>query len=284
MTVSLLLKGKAPLYPRAISTLASSGSLPPKGKAPLYPRAISTPASSRRPRQRVSVPVHQAWRHWEHRVPLPYPDVTLPHHWHLDPERIPVSVVSRSARVHADEVSRRRCLLTPEQRQNPAYAADSPNWKLWFAVEHEEQRRRSVRDVQPRGPPLAPPVVRDEDQDVEASYQVVLAVVLHDSEEEELRRADEEAAYHHQLAEAIALSATGNCVVPPPPKPEPTEPREVYQWNGVVSEFVNASPIWLGVTPQQEQAYLEHWRTEHLRAERAEGLRLMELEKEAEKE
>ncbi|KAE8788443.1 VQ motif-containing protein 17 [Hordeum vulgare] len=39
------------------------------------------------------------------------------------------------------------------------------------------------------------------------------------------------------------------------------EPRKVYQWTGVVREFVSAPPIWLGATPQQEQAYLEHWRT-----------------------
>ena len=36
------------------------------------------------------------------------------------------------------------------------------------------------------------------------------------------------------------------------------ESREVYQWTGIIHEFVTAPPIWLGVTPQQEQAYLEH--------------------------
>ncbi|KAE8766666.1 hypothetical protein D1007_62070 [Hordeum vulgare] len=83
--------------------------------------------------------MHQAWWHWEHRVPLPYPDVTLSHDWYLDPKRIPVSAVSRSTWVHAEEVSRRRRLLTTRQRRNPAYAADpSPMWELWFAVEHEE--------------------------------------------------------------------------------------------------------------------------------------------------
>ena len=37
-----------------------------------------------------------------------------------------------------------------------------------------------------------------------------------------------------------------------------------------------------GATALQEQAYLEQWRSVHLQAERAEGLRLMELEKEEE--
>ncbi|KAE8786029.1 hypothetical protein D1007_40211 [Hordeum vulgare] len=96
--------------------------------------------------------------------------------------------------------------------------------------------------------------------------------------------AEEEAAYQLQLAEAIALSAAGNCMVPPPPEPEPALPREVYQWTDVVQEFVSVPPIWLGATPQQEQAFLEHWRSEYLRAERAEGLRLMDLEKEEEEE
>ncbi|KAE8805914.1 hypothetical protein D1007_17913 [Hordeum vulgare] len=104
-----------------------AGGFPNKGKAPLYPRAISPSSSSHQPRQRVSVPVHQARWHWKHRVPFPCPDATPPHGWHMDSERIPVSVVPRSARVHAEEVSCRRRLLTTEQRRDHAYAADSPN-------------------------------------------------------------------------------------------------------------------------------------------------------------
>ncbi|KAE8818022.1 hypothetical protein D1007_04392 [Hordeum vulgare] len=80
-----------------------AGGFPNKGRAPLYPRAISPPPSSHQPRRRVSVLMHQARWHWKHRVSLPYPDVTLPNGWHLDPERILVSVVSQSARVHAEE-------------------------------------------------------------------------------------------------------------------------------------------------------------------------------------
>ncbi|KAE8795085.1 hypothetical protein D1007_30025 [Hordeum vulgare] len=80
---------------------------------------------------------------------LPYPDVTLLHGWHLDPERIPVPAVSRSTRVHAEEVAKQQRLLTTEQRQDTTYAVDSPNWEAWFAVEHEEQSHRGVRQVQP---------------------------------------------------------------------------------------------------------------------------------------
>ncbi|KAE8799667.1 hypothetical protein D1007_24913 [Hordeum vulgare] len=100
---------------------------PNKGKTPLYPRAISPPWSSHQPRQRVSVPVHQARWHSEHRMSLPYPDITLPHGWHMDPERILVPAMPRSVLLHAEEVSRRRCLLTGKQRRDPTYAADSPN-------------------------------------------------------------------------------------------------------------------------------------------------------------
>ncbi|KAE8811217.1 hypothetical protein D1007_11965 [Hordeum vulgare] len=72
--------------------------------------------------------------------------------------------------MHAEEVSRRRRLLTMEQRRDPVYAADSPNWELWFAVEHEEESRRGVREMQPGGPPPPPPVVNDEDQETQSAY------------------------------------------------------------------------------------------------------------------
>ncbi|KAE8788326.1 Pre-mRNA-processing factor 39 [Hordeum vulgare] len=85
--------------------------------------------------------------------------------------------------------------------------------------------------------------------------------------------------------ETIALSAAGDYVVPPPSKTEPTEPqREVYQWISCLREWVSAPPIWLGATPQQEEAYLLHWKLQRLSAERTEGLRQMALEKEAEEE
>ncbi|KAE8794462.1 betaine aldehyde dehydrogenase [Hordeum vulgare] len=85
--------------------------------------------------------------------------------------------------VHAEEVSSRQRLLTSEQQQNPAYAADSPKWELWFAVKHEEQRRRGVHDVQLGGPLPPPLVVSDEDQEVEAAYQAALEAMLRESEE-----------------------------------------------------------------------------------------------------
>ncbi|KAE8790703.1 hypothetical protein D1007_34908 [Hordeum vulgare] len=137
-----------------------AGSSQNKGKSPVYPYATFP-----RRRQCVSVPTDQAQWQWEDHIPLQYLNVTLPHHWHLDLERITVLAVPRA---HAEEVSHRWRQLTPEQRLKPVYAADTPNWEVWFVLEHEEQRRSSLRDVQPGGPPSHPPVVSNEDQDAEA--------------------------------------------------------------------------------------------------------------------
>ena len=61
------------------------------------------------------------------------------------------------------------------------------------------------------------------------------------------------------MAQALALSATGDSVVPPvappsPIKPEPhpepePEPIARFSWNGVVREWVSAPSVWLGTTP-----------------------------------
>ena len=53
-------------------------------------------------------------------------------------------------------------MLTPKQRRDATYATDSPNWARWFAFEHEEARRRGVREVD-RSVPSPPLVVREED-------------------------------------------------------------------------------------------------------------------------
>ncbi|KAE8768693.1 hypothetical protein D1007_59811 [Hordeum vulgare] len=98
--------------------------------------------------------------------------------------------------MHAEEVSRRRRQLALEQRLSPVYAADSSHWEVWFAIEHEKQRRCGMRDMQSGGSLPPPPVVSNEDQEAEAAYQAALADALRKSEEEERRKAeDEDAAY-----------------------------------------------------------------------------------------
>ncbi|KAE8795158.1 Pre-mRNA-processing factor 39 [Hordeum vulgare] len=243
-----------------------------KGKSPVIPfpsEFLPPPPTAARQRvpsdllrvrpsqpQRVNVPVHQVEWHWQHRVPLPYPDATLSHDWHLDPERILVSAVPRSARAHTEEVRCQRALLTPEQRRDPSYATDLSNWARWFAFEHEEARRRDVREVDRTVPP-PPLIIREEDQAPEAAYQADLAVVYQESEEDERRRAaaveHEEEAYEADMA----LSAVGDCVLLPvtpsspvkaEPEPKPS-PIEHYSWTGVVHEWVIAPPVWVGATP-----------------------------------
>ncbi|KAE8821569.1 Nuclear pore complex protein [Hordeum vulgare] len=59
---------------------------------------------------------------------------------------------------------------------------------------------------------------------------------------------------------------------------------EQYVWDEVVHEWVSAPPAWLGATPKQEAAYLEHWRQRRLAEEHAEARQLDELEHEAEAE
>ena len=97
------------------------------------------------------------------------------------------------------------------------------------------------------------------------------------------------------MAQAMAPSVAGDCVVPPvaPPSPprrlakaEPQpeaepEPIERYSWMGVVREWVRASPIWMQATPEQESAYLEHRRQTRLAEERRKGEYLEQLERDA---
>lgn len=168
----------------------------------------------------------------------------------------------------------------------PAYAFDSPAWERWFAFEHEEAKRRGVRDVS-YGSPLPPLVVRDEDKEAEAAYQAELAAVLRESEEERRKVEEEETAYQACMAEAMALSAAGDCVVPPlaPPSPAKAElvptPIERYSWTRMVRKWVSASPVRMGAAEAQEHAYLEQWRQRRLAEERREGEHLEQLKRDA---
>ncbi|KAE8771729.1 hypothetical protein D1007_56382 [Hordeum vulgare] len=136
-----------------------------KGKVPAVSwRVLPQLSSTRLPRQQISVPLHRARWHWEHRFPLPYPDVILPQAYHLYPNMILVRAVPQLAHAHAMEVRHRQQQLMPKQRLNLTYAAHSPDWEVWFAFEHEDQRRCGIRDMRAGTPP--PLVIRDEDQEV----------------------------------------------------------------------------------------------------------------------
>ncbi|KAE8814381.1 hypothetical protein D1007_08450 [Hordeum vulgare] len=252
-------KGKGKLTPVASS---SKVSVPPRRCAP--------------PRECLYIPVHQARWHWQYRQALPYPDVELPHGWHLDTDRIPIPGVQRSVRAHAEEVRRRRALLTPEQRHDPTYATDSPEWEVRFAVEHERERIHDAHFNMATPPP--PPQVKPEEQEDEVAYQATLEEATAYAINESRR---EEDARWVGLEKALALFAAGDCVMPPPPPPPAAEAEarqpHTYQWTGQLQEWVSAPPVWYGCTKEEEQEYLLHYKSLSLAREEAEAAEQMKL-------
>ncbi|KAE8768394.1 hypothetical protein D1007_60133 [Hordeum vulgare] len=145
----------------------------------------------------------------KYRQALPCPDVNLPHGWYLDRDRIPIPAVSWSARAHAEEVCRRRALLTPEQRRDPTFVGDSPEWEVWFAIEHE---RECIHSAQFDTTILAPPPqVKPEEQEEDATYEAALEEATAYAIEES--RPEEDARWVG-LEKVLALSAAGDYVVP----------------------------------------------------------------------
>lgn len=134
---------------------------------------------------------------------------------------------------------------------------------------------------------LPPDVLPEEEEKEEEAYQDALEATMQPALEESRREEDTRC---FSMQEALALSAAGDCVIPPSapplaffpePKPEPQSTEhepEVYQWTSQLREWVSAPPVWLGATPEQEVAYLQQWRARTLADERAEGARQMERE------
>lgn len=131
-------KGKSKLDVGAGSSRTPSPA-PPSRASELEPRA----ARRRRPRDRLYIPVNRVRWHWYYHQP--WPGINLPHGWHLDPHRI---LVSQSPWTHTEEVRKHHALWTAEQRGDPAYARDSPNWEVWFVTKHDVACRGGV--VTPR--------------------------------------------------------------------------------------------------------------------------------------
>ncbi|PNT68976.1 hypothetical protein BRADI_3g47946v3 [Brachypodium distachyon] len=95
-----------------------------------------TPA--RRSREgHMNIDVRKAAHYWDHGILLLWPDVHLPHGWHLNPERVPVPPVLASGHARQVEIWRRRSMLPDD----PAYAEDSSYWDQWFETEHDMHRR-----------------------------------------------------------------------------------------------------------------------------------------------
>lgn len=80
-----------------------------------------------RPPFRLYVSVHRCRYFWEHGVPVSWPDMNLPHQWHLSLDRVPVQAVPNTDRARLAEIHRRRAQLPANLRRDPAYDVDSPN-------------------------------------------------------------------------------------------------------------------------------------------------------------
>lgn len=94
-------------------------------------------------------------------MPLSWPDINLPHGWHLNTNWVSVPTVPQSDHARAAEIRNRRAALQPALRRDPDYALDSPMWDVWFATEHDVRRRASFEMEDRAPPPLV--VVKEEE-------------------------------------------------------------------------------------------------------------------------
>ena len=193
--------------PRRVQVVPATAQPPPQQQAPAAPGA-------RKVRRRRYVPEPEGQWHWDNATPLAWSDVHLPEGWHLNPQRILVPAVPTTARAWMAEITRRHSLLTPEQRNNPAYSINSSNWDRWFQEEHEERRHTyyalAPSALAPRAYPQLPAGTEDlwfeeEVQDLDDDPELVEAVEAscRSLVEDEIKR------WEQVLAEAE----------PPPPQP-----------------------------------------------------------------
>lgn len=114
---------------------------PPSPPSPPAPAPFELAPPGGALRDRVYVRKEDCQWYWDHATPLPWPDVKLPDNWHLNPQRIPVPPMPASERAQAEEIERRRRRLPTRLRNDPAFAATSPNWVEWFSDEHDLRRQ-----------------------------------------------------------------------------------------------------------------------------------------------
>lgn len=172
------------------------------------------------------LPVYRCRYFGEHGLSVPWPDVNLPHDWHLNPDRVPVTVVLVSDRARLAEIRLRRAQLPAELRRNPTYVVDSSNWDVWFATEHEEHRRSSFAHAQGHAPaPPSPLVVVKEEDAYIAALEEAEKRTIEDSENDEL---DKWLGLAQVLAEYVARMQAN---APPPP---PAPPAQTWSWTSTL--------------------------------------------------
>ena len=85
--------------------------------------------SGKKPRNKRYVPVEFARQLWLENRPVPWPDASLPGGgWYLNSRRVPIAPVPPTGRDRRREIERRRFILPPDLRADPAFAANSRNW------------------------------------------------------------------------------------------------------------------------------------------------------------
>ena len=224
--------------PRRVQVIRPAAPAPTATQAPAAPGA-------RRTRRRRYVPEPEVQWHWDNATPVPWPDVHLPDGVHLNPQRIPVPAVPSTARARAAEIDRRRRLLTPEQRADPAYSPNSSNWDRWFHEEHEE-RRYTYYAAAPSAP--APGAYPQLPEGTEALWF-----------EEEVEDHDDDP----ELAEAVERSRRSlvedeikrweqvlrENLPPPPPLPMPPPREEFVPWYVYLERELEQDRIAQGLPP-----------------------------------
>ena len=102
----------------------------------------SSSRGGKKPRRKRYVWVEFARRLWEENRPVPWPDVNLPGGgWYLNSRRVPVPPVPEQIRERREEVRRRRTVLPPDLRDDPAFAVTSYNWIAFGTWEFDPRRR-----------------------------------------------------------------------------------------------------------------------------------------------
>jgi hypothetical protein len=89
----------------------------------------------------VYVPVRMARRLYAHNRTVPWPDVNLPGRWHLNSRRVPVPLVPPGGQEWVLKIRRRRALLPPALRRDPAFAIESGAWDMFGRWEWNAERR-----------------------------------------------------------------------------------------------------------------------------------------------
>lgn len=83
---------------------------------------LTPPGAAPLARDRIYVPVDRCRHYWENAIPVPWPDVNLPHGWYLNPDRVPVPATSRAREA---EIRHRLAQLAADLCDDPAFVVDS---------------------------------------------------------------------------------------------------------------------------------------------------------------